>query len=370
MKFLYFLFVLSVLGCVGEVDDPSDSVEVQVDGERADRAGEVRLRNQGLSTWIKPQILMPTSVQESWRIFGRFSRNIESMSAQTHEKDLDLIQLSKRKFELRLDWDSFQDALIHDVFLKVKTSAGTHTLRLEMEPTFDKGKGSSYIYPYRRVRLISNNGAPVFRATVTTRKDARWLEGWNDDDSEPESTKLNPRKFYLDFPSGYLTSAASPYSDGLFLNMETMSGRRYEREINIGLRVKGLGLTKGDGTDVWPAAECDRAGNVKEELACGPLPTHPLVQTFARDFRSFIIRHYRANEADILSKGGVPRTSALLNVDSADIVELEESDRYDLKTHRIMAHPDIVFPGSTELWIGVYSRTNDSLISIEKIAQP
>lgn len=365
MKVLFFLVLFGFWGCVEiQPETQNESVELTLDGDRADRNGEVRLRADGLSVWMRPTIEVPTFTRSTWVLSGRVSRNINAISGSVLGQPTDLQQVSKRKFEVSISTEGFEDALIHGLWVHVETSAGTHTLKLSLEGRLVSGQGSSYIYPYKRIQLVADGGKPVFRATVSTRKDFQTLVGSNDDDSEPESVKVSDRKFHLDFQSGLLTWAATPYEDPLVLIGES-SGKRYRRNAYIGVALIGMGLTSDDPLNVWPAPLCDESGDVLEQIACGPNSSEALIRVFANDFRSFIISHYRANSVAIEQAGGVHRTEALLNVDTADIVEIVDPNLgYDLSTVLLFAHPDVLFPDSGKLWVGAYERSTDDLIEI------
>ena len=106
--------------------------------------------------------------------------------------------------------------------------------------------------------------------TVSTRRDFEWLEGWNDIDSEPVSTQVNARRFYLDFYYGHLTWASHAYVDGLlWLSGEGTNGRSYRLDAHLSYLVKDLGLTNGNPRVAWPVAQCDPEGTVREQIACG-----------------------------------------------------------------------------------------------------
>ncbi len=364
MRVLFFLVLFSFVGCVEEAETPTDSVEVTLDSDRADRSGEVRLRADSLTVWMKPTIQTPTDTRSSWIIAGRVSRNINAITGSVKSKQVDLQQLSKRKFEVSISPEHFENALVHGLFISVDTSAGTHTLRLLLEGRLVAGQGSSYIYPYRRIQLRADRGKPVFRATVSTRKNFDTLIGSNDDDSEPTTVKVSDRKFHLDFQSGLLTWAATPYNDALVLMGES-AGRRYQRNSYIDVALVGLGLTNGNPADLWPAPICNPNGDVPEQLVCPPNIADVLSKRFANDFRSFIISHYRNNAVAIEQAGGVQRTQALLNVDSAEIFEISGDDfGYDLSSVILFGHPDVLFPGSGKIWVGAYQRLSGNLIEI------
>lgn len=269
---LLMIVLFTFSNCVEEGEAGEQGLEIAAlqieDDESADNMRDLRIRTRGLTFWVHKKIQMPTDVEDTWMFAGRISRNIQSISATTQDLDVKIEQISKRKFRFFLSFENFQSALIYGVHVQVKTTAGMHTLNISLEGRLDKGVGSSYIYPNRRIRLMAVNGDPMFRATVTTRKSFRWLEGWNDDDSEPISTKVSSKKFYLDFPSWAITSAASPYDDALVLVGEGQRGREYQRKAHIGVAIVKMKLTNGDPSQVWPAPSCVPNGKVLEQLAC------------------------------------------------------------------------------------------------------
>lgn len=80
---------------------------------------------------------------------------------------------------------------------------------------------------------------------------------------------------------------------------------------------------------------------------------------FADDLRDALVAHYAQYGTDIAMMGGNDLAAAQAAVDatSAELVQDPEDNPtgYDLAAHQIFVHPDVVFPGSDMVWLGVYA---------------
>jgi len=80
---------------------------------------------------------------------------------------------------------------------------------------------------------------------------------------------------------------------------------------------------------------------------------------FADDLRDALVAHYAQYGSDIAMMGGNDLAAAQAAVDaaSAELVQDPEDNPtgYDLADHQIFVHPDVIFPGSDMVWLGVYA---------------
>ncbi len=87
---------------------------------------------------------------------------------------------------------------------------------------------------------------------------------------------------------------------------------------------------------------------------------------FADDLRDALVAHYAQYGSDIAMAGGndLPTAQAAVDAASAELVADPEDNPtgYDLATHQIFVHPDVVFPGSDMVWLGVY--TDGALVDV------
>ena len=76
---------------------------------------------------------------------------------------------------------------------------------------------------------------------------------------------------------------------------------------------------------------------------------------FADDLRDALVAHYAQYGSDIAMAGGndLPTAQAAVDAASAELVADPEDNPtgYDLATHQIFVHPDVVFPGSDMVWL-------------------
>lgn len=80
---------------------------------------------------------------------------------------------------------------------------------------------------------------------------------------------------------------------------------------------------------------------------------------FADDLRDALVAHYAQYGSDIAMMGGNDLAAAQAAVDASAVESIEDPEDnptgYDLSSHQIFAHPDVVFPGSDMVWFGIYA---------------
>ena len=80
---------------------------------------------------------------------------------------------------------------------------------------------------------------------------------------------------------------------------------------------------------------------------------------FAGDLRDALVAHYAQYGNDIAMGGGndLATAQAAVSTGGVEVVRDPEDNPtgYDLAAHQILAHPDVVFPGSDVVWFGIYA---------------
>ncbi len=89
---------------------------------------------------------------------------------------------------------------------------------------------------------------------------------------------------------------------------------------------------------------------------------------FVEDLRAELADWYVVHEADVANSGAqtLEDAQAAVTVDTVLDVPGEQEDPfgYDLSTHTVYAHPDVVWPGSDIVWFGAYLNSDGSLVEI------
>lgn len=383
-----WLFVLALVGCADSVvDDEGGSAFVEIGDERADSLDPLYLRAAGMSLWAEPRIV-PDG--DRFIVAARTSHDLREVTALLDGKSVDAAQRSTRKFEVYLSAEELVSNL-EGAPLVVELFTRSGLLRHAMfapRARFGPSSGSSKIYPWRAIDPVIVARETVFRGRLTTPSDFVELGGRNDDDSEPEVWREDERHWVADFPAFVLPWAASPTEDAVSFVGTTADGRTYGRDVQIVMELEKLGLTSDAPDTVWPAPtctasvkECVQARGEDADLeACGstaevrpclgaePVDDLPVLkERFADAFRAHLIEYYAQHGADIASMGGNTRPQALVSVDTAKMTEVTDSDEvpsgHDLADHRVLTHPDVVFPGSDIIWFAIFG-SDGSLLEI------
>ncbi|MCA9618827.1 MAG: hypothetical protein KC731_07395 [Myxococcales bacterium] len=89
---------------------------------------------------------------------------------------------------------------------------------------------------------------------------------------------------------------------------------------------------------------------------CGTLATPAI---FADDLRDALVGYYALHGTDIAMMGGNDLADAQAAVSLGAIVVVSDPEDnptgYDLGSHQLFSHPDVIFPGSDTVWFGAYA---------------
>ena len=393
MKLRYLLILALLLSACGEATDDSgtpesDTVNLADSPSDSLTDRQLRVRADGMTIWAESRV----EPANDWRFQARSSHSLAKISASVAGEEAKAELISARKFEVFLTARQLENNLGElPLLVNLETKSGkTFTVMMQARARFMNTTGSSKIYPWRTISPIMVGRERVFRGTVTTPDNIVFVGGWNDDDSEPQVHQADATHWHLDWYPGTLAWSAHPTEDALDIVADTATGKRYRRWSPIYMDIVRLGVTNQSASDVWPLMACESAvrtcvrgydvaaddmsacGSAAEVASCLaeiPVDDTPVwKKRFASDLRSKIIAHYRVNEADIIASGGNTRPQALLSVDTRDIDEVVDEDDnptgHSLDDHRIFSHPDITFPGSDIVWLGVYERATGNLVAV------
>lgn len=379
---------LGLLSACSDEAAPSDSETLVFTGGPADSAEDFRVRADGITVWVEPTAVQHATI-ERWVISGRTSYSIARISATVAGNEAEAKATSARKFEVLLSADELVPNLADEpALITIETTSGkTFTVNVGLTARFRNASGSSKLYPWQNIEPVVMARENVFRGRVTTRGEFDYVQGSNDDDSEPTPWQEDKTHWVLDFPTYALPWAASPTEDALYINGQ-YNGQRYEKSAEIHMEISRLGVTNGDPATVWPAPSCEASvqtcidqigasgdlepcGRAREVRACDiaadpEVAVLPWKKRFADDLRAAIIQYYVVHGEDIVASGGNTQPQALLAVDTNKITEItdpeEDPEAHDLSRVRVFSHPDMTFPGSDIVWFGAYDTQTGALI--------
>ena len=376
-----------------------DSVELETLDGKTDGTGELRLRASGMTLWLKPT-LVPRweGDQTGWILAGRISRNVRSIAPFTHAGPVGRSTiLSARKFEVALT-DKELIALLggQPLLIAIGPTSGsvaTYHAKITVQPRFTTFAGDGAIFVSSWIYPVMDGFDLLFRGRLKTRTGVTMFGGFNDDDSEPQQTQESPTGWRYDWAPWALLLSGDPVEDPITFGGEDADGAPLHKSARIEMVLRQIAFTDHNKPlSLWPAASCtagvlsclkvlplwpgdtERCGNASAVAVCldqMPPPPAPAVvskETFATDLRKAIISYYQQHEAEILASGGNTRPQALLIVDTAQVSLLSDPGEnplgYDLATHLVYSHPDVVFPGSDTVWFGVYRRSDGVLVEL------
>lgn len=385
-KWTAMALCLLAFSCADEGTQDTDTIEFP--GGPADSMDAYRVRADGVTVWADPVAINDVRI-DRWILSGRTSYSIGQISATVAGEDVQTTAVSSRKFEVLLSAQQLAKVLTGEpVLVTIDTTSGKRfTVNFGLIARFRNTSGSSRLYPWQNIVPVVQNRQTVLRGRVTTRGQFDWLQGSNDDDSEPNPWQEDATHWVLDFPMYAIPWAASPTEDALYINGE-LDGKRYGKSAEIHMELSRLGVTTADPNVAWPAPSCkndvqrcidslgadanlESCGSAREVNACEVAPDPqadvlPWKKRFADDLRAAIIKYYAAHEAEIVGSGGNTRPQALLAVDTDLIQEVldpeEDPEAHDFGQVRVFSHPDMTFPGSDIVWFGAYDRATGALV--------
>ena len=253
-KWTAMALCLLAFSCADEGTQDTDTIEFL--GGPADSMDAYRVRADGITVWADPVAVNDVRT-DRWVLSGRTSYSIGSISASIAGEAVEAIATSSRKFDVRVPAHALANALAEEpIFVTIETTSGKRfTVNFGLAARFRNVSGSSRLYVWQNIVPVVQNRETVLRGRVTTRGQFDWLQGSNDDDSEPSPWQEDATHWALDFPMYAIPWAASPTEDALYINGE-LDGKRYGKSAEIHMELSRLGVTTADPSVVWPAPSC------------------------------------------------------------------------------------------------------------------
>ncbi|MCA9521201.1 MAG: hypothetical protein KC609_09515, partial [Myxococcales bacterium] len=321
-----------------------------------------------------------------------------SVSAYSHDGTTGTVTIvSKRIFEVGFTHSELVPLIGgRRLFLTIQpTGSGkpAYYAMIELQPRFTRFAGSSSIFIYSWIDPVMDGFDLVFRGRVKTPRGVTMRGAFNDDDSEPAQTQEGETRWRYDWIPAALPYSGDPVEDAIRFGGVDADGASLQKSASIEIMLRRVSFTNYrtpfllwpapvcadavlsclQALESWPSDTegCGTARQVTPCLAQMPQPPTPPIVTkehFAGDLRKAIIAYYGEHESDILASGGNTRPQALLSVDTQRIDVVVDPDEnalgYDLATHLVYRHPDVVFPGSDIVWFGVYRKSDGGLVEL------
>ena len=372
----------------GEAAGP-DTAE-QLDDGKADSV-ELRVRAGVTTLWMRKVALVDVGPGGQPRVTlqGRTSRDLASAHSWVPDDGFGTSSVvSARKFEVVLDdgheINTLLSGLPIHVSLETKTgSVKSYTARMRLVPRLARFSGSSALHPSTVVDPIyvrDPNDTLRYRGTLRSDKPLTALSVLaGEAGGDAVTTSLGPTDWKFDWTYGGLALAAFPAGDQILFS----STPALEKKAEFELRVLSLSLTTKAPWEAWPDPACEPevaaciGATAGEDLgACGSYREVSRCITavsehagiFASDLSAHLEGWYAAHGADVAAMGGNTLEQAQSAVSTDSVYELgdpeEDPFAHDFEHVRVLAHPDVVFPGSDRVWFGAYDRASGELLEI------
>lgn len=363
---------------------------IEVDDAKADGPGEIRVRAEGLSVWIRPAI-ESREVEGELRfvIRGRASRNLASAFSFVPDDAFGTATLiGRRSFEIELSPHE-ASSLVFGLPLLLSLDAPNaphdrYVVQIHGRTRFERFAGShemqidSLITPV----LVGPNVLYRGRASIASGHESLAVQI---DNAELEPVREDESRFRFDVTYEHLASAIHSRTPISFSTGEDTNSVR--KTAFTSMLVSRIALTHLDPDAAWPAVMCSRevleclrslGGDVDTEN-CGdaftvtrcplhlPMPSVH-VERFVADLGAHLVHWYATYGADVAASGGNDLEAARAAISAGLVTEITHPDEdplgHDLDRVRVLSHPDVVFPGSDRAWIGAYDRETEALIEL------
>jgi hypothetical protein len=196
--------------------------------------------------------------------------------------------LGPRSFEIVLHVGSELNSILSGLplFLTI-TPQNTSTAQpiyaqVKIAPEFGDFTGTSSLWITKEIRPIyvktDTNNPLRYRGKVAGKTALESLNVYNDDDSDPEVTRVDAKKFNFDWNFNNLALSADPPTDPMYFSAKTASGTQLSKKAYVQMQVTGVELSFNDPYDQWPSPTCmpsvyecvkNSPASVSDYEACG-----------------------------------------------------------------------------------------------------
>lgn len=144
----------------------------------------------------------------------------------------------------------------------------------------------------------------------------------------------------------------------------------YERSYVTGGAYLRVGIVPAGDSPPYTLALTFAEGGARITDASLMRASPAIARDFARELRAKLIDLYERDGTIIEASGGADYWTARGNV-SMELVHEVVDDPSDLRTfegsgYRVLLHPDVVWPGSSHDWVGIYDENEAALVSLER----
>lgn len=363
---------------------------IDIDDAKADDGSEIRVRAEGLSVWIRPVIqVREESGEDRLIIRGRASRNLASAFSFVPDDPLGTATVvGRRGFEIVLSSHE-ASSLVSGLPLFVSLDApgaphDTYVVQIRGRVQLTHFVGSP------NIRVDSSMMSVVAGTELVYRGRGMVAEGFDSlfariEDAAVEIRHDGDGRFRFEMTYEQIASAHTSRAEIAFVEHgRAFSARKSAR---FSMLVSRIAATHLDPYEAWPPSGCDdevleclhgleRAddadlcGDAFAVARCNSRLdlAHARAEQFAVDLREHLGPWYARYGADIVAFGGRDLEGARAAISPALVIEITQPEEdplgHDLGELRVLSHPDIVFPGSDRMWIGVYDRETETLVEL------
>lgn len=386
------LATLMLPACTHDVIRSSDAADVDAAAGETNalaKARELRVREGAFSLWLRPE-LEPRFEDGDLRfiVHGRTSIDLDDVfSSVPDDRFGDARLIGPRSFEIALDAHETHTLLFGLPLFVELTPAGAADpffVKIEGQSKLGKFSGSRAIQVESMLRPVYVDGEVVHRGVFRLGPSAHSprVEG---PEGPLDIAAIDASTFA--FTSSF-RSLATWASSGASLRF-TARGRfgTVRKSARLTFVIANAAISRRPPDLAWPPAECaapvldclrargadgdtSSCGDAFAVTRClGELEYEEVARArFAEDLRAHLVSFYARHGEDVAAAGGLALRDAQDAVDVRRIFEVEDEDDdpfgHDLTRIRLLAHADVVFPGSDRVWYGAYDRDTEVLLEI------
>ncbi len=362
----------------------TETVDVDVSDERADRPSEWRTRAGDFAMWIasslEPEL---DGGRTRWTLRGRVGTDLIAARAYDDRGVPRALKLEdERTFVVTLDAAETAaliggKRLYFDFF--APTGARLYHGSVRFAPRFVGWTGTNDVFVYRSANPVVVGDEVRIRGRAVSRAGFEVEQIYAAGLDGPQVFVEPGRKVRFDWTMHQLLRLLEQPDNRVRFRVWDGADRRTEKRATLVLRLVQLGVTVDAPLKTWPPAACEAETSLcLDELPDGDTedcgwaeevgaclgeevqpPVTPTADRFVEDLGDEIVRWYQEHERDASAFGAPPLDDVLRRLEGADPQRLEElgpgeSFDYDPEVYDIFWMPDPVFDGSDRVWYGVY----------------
>jgi hypothetical protein len=375
-----------LVGCGAPESGPASGAQGTQQTDDVTSTPSLKANVPGFTVWVD----QPMKADERYGgdvfvVRGRTSKNLSNAFSFASDDEFgEALVVSPRVFEFTVDKTSAEMLLSGTrlfITLNVVGETDPYYVGLLFSSTLGGSTGSAKFNVHAPITPVLVDGGLRFRGVTSVVNGVSGVAVAGPLAPADALRAISARTYSFDFLADAFTSAAHA-APPVVRFTATAGGVTVERDATIELEASSLGLAKGGSPyDAFPEPACDASveaclealpqgegdtgacGTSKQVQTCWSTRGSP--QRMATDLRNALPVWYQQHVA---ANGGNTLEQAMAAVDEADVVGVTDPGLdpagHDLTKYRVLSHPDVVYPGSSDAWFGAYARSDGALDEI------